>query len=274
MITNKYNLPDAIVKAIENDDYTKGDADYSVTGLLKPGYMNSLYKQHSGEIVEDCSDRIYSLFGQLIHSLFERAGGNVITEKRLYATIDGAKISGQIDVIDGNTLQDYKFVTVYKAKDTDEYEKQLNMYRYLCLMNGIETDKLEVVLIFRDWSKMKAQREHDYPQSNVMVKQLRMWPDVETFTFFRERIKAQREATPCTDAERWAKGGNYAIMQKGKKRAVRVFPTEADCQKYIDDNGIDKCTIEYRQPEFVRCENYCQVKEFCEIYKKSISEAK
>jgi len=28
MITNKYNLPDAIVKAIENDDYTKGDADY------------------------------------------------------------------------------------------------------------------------------------------------------------------------------------------------------------------------------------------------------
>ncbi len=267
MITNKYGLPEPIFRAVANDEYSKGDADYSVTGLLKPGYMNSLYKQHSGEIVEDCSDRIYSLFGQLIHSLFERAGGNVITEKRLYATIDGAKISGQIDVIDGNKLQDYKFVTVYKANETDEYEKQLNMYRYLCLCNSISIESLEVVLIFRDWSKMKAQRESDYPQSQVMVKSLPIWSNVEAYTFISERIKAQKDAAPCTDAERWSKGGNFAIMQKGKTRAVRLFDTEIECQKYIDSHELEKCTIEYRRPEYVRCENYCNVKEFCQYYK-------
>jgi hypothetical protein len=267
MITNKYNLPDAIVKAIENDDYTKGNADYSVTGLLKPGYMNSLYQQHKGEIIEDASDRIYSLMGKLMHLLFERAGDTVETEKRLYANIYGAKISGQIDVLNGSTIQDYKFVTVYKAKDTDEYEKQLNMYRYLCLMNGIETDKLEVVLIFRDWSKMKAQRESNYPQSQVIVKSLPIWDDITTYTFISERIKAQKDATPCTDAERWSKGGNFAIMQKGKTRAVRLFDTEIECQKYIDSHELEKCTIEYRRPEYVRCENYCNVKEFCQYYK-------
>lgn len=267
MITNKYNLPEAIVKAIENDDYSKGDADYSVTGLLKPGYMNSLYRQNKNKITEDASDRIYSLMGKLMHLLFERAGDTVETEKRLFADIDGVKISGQIDVLNGSTIQDYKFVTVYKAKDTDDYEKQLNLYRYLCMMNGIEIEKLEVVLIFRDWSKMKAQRESDYPQSQVMVKQLPIWDNAKTYTYISERIKAQNDAMPCTDAERWSKGGNFAIMQKGKTRAMRLFDTEIECQKYIESHELEKCTIEYRRPEYVRCENYCNVKVFCQYYK-------
>ena len=36
ILTNEYGAPDAFVKAIEGDPYTKGDADFSATELLKP----------------------------------------------------------------------------------------------------------------------------------------------------------------------------------------------------------------------------------------------
>ena len=42
ILTNKHNLPEAIVAAIMNDSYTKGDADISVTELLSPPQLRAL----------------------------------------------------------------------------------------------------------------------------------------------------------------------------------------------------------------------------------------
>ena len=34
--TNKHDIPKEIIRAIENDQYTRGNSDISVTGLLQP----------------------------------------------------------------------------------------------------------------------------------------------------------------------------------------------------------------------------------------------
>ena len=65
-ITNELNLPEPLVDAIRNDGYTKGDADFSITGLMSPPYQRKLMGEYGGKITEDAADRIWSLVRQSI----------------------------------------------------------------------------------------------------------------------------------------------------------------------------------------------------------------
>ena len=70
VITNNAGYPEALVKAVENDSYSRGEGvDRSVTGLLAPPRQAALKEIHGHEIVEDVSDRTYALYGQLVHLL-------------------------------------------------------------------------------------------------------------------------------------------------------------------------------------------------------------
>lgn len=71
MLTNRLGLPQAIVDAVKNDPYTKGESDISVTQLIQPPYQRKLRLET--EVVEDVLDRIWSLVGQVGHGIVERA---------------------------------------------------------------------------------------------------------------------------------------------------------------------------------------------------------
>lgn len=45
--TNKFNLPDGLARAVMNDPYSKGDADFSVTELLDPPQLTQFRKPHA-----------------------------------------------------------------------------------------------------------------------------------------------------------------------------------------------------------------------------------
>ena len=98
MLTNKLNLPLAVVKAVTNDPYTRGDSDISVTQLISPPYQRRL--RQTVEPVEDVAERLFSLYGQLAHGLLERAGLKVGSnvETRLFTEVSGWKVSGQYDL--------------------------------------------------------------------------------------------------------------------------------------------------------------------------------
>lgn len=81
-ITNRLGLPQALVDAIKNDDYDKGDADISVTQLLDPPRKVALVEAHAADLEEDASDRLYALFGKIGHGILEQANGGS-TSKRL-----------------------------------------------------------------------------------------------------------------------------------------------------------------------------------------------
>ena len=281
-LTNRYNLPEPLVRAIKNDDYDKGESDFSITGLLSPPQKNYLTEKHWEEMEEDASDRIWSLLGTSVHNMLEKGlGEGSRGEERLFAEIGGSVISGKFDHLDikNKTLSDYKCTSAYAVKGElkPEWEKQLNYYKQLCQINDIEIDKLQIVAILRDWSKMQMMRSPDYPRANVVVLDIPMWQDEVTLEDMRHAVTEQLEARegnyrPCTDGERWKSDNVYAVMKAKRKSALRLLSTRADAEKYCFDNelidGEAGITIEFREGVAKRCLDYCSAAPYCEQFKE------
>ena len=291
VITNNAGYPEALVKAVENDSYSKGEGvDRSVTGLLAPPRQAALKEIHGHEIVEDVSDRTYALYGQLVHLLLERAGEqsrNAINEERLYAEVGGWTISGQTDTLtlteDQRSwiISDYKFVTAYKFKRSysgelvipEDYEQQLNLYAYLLRENGFKVDGLKIVAIYRDWSKLEAKRDKNYPQLGAETHDIPLWSEDKARSFMEERVRlhpaAENDLPECDASERWAKPDRFALMPTAKSvRARKLFDSRSAATLWAAANSMKPgWVIDHRKGANVRCENYCVVSEWCEQFK-------
>lgn len=270
-LTNRLNLPSPLVAAIANDRYDGGTSDFSTTGLLKPARIAELSRQHREEMSEDASDRIWALFGQVVHTIIERAATNELVEKRLFMEIAGKTVSGQIDLYQGDTLWDWKTTSIYSGKDgpKEEWTQQGNINRLLCAENGIEVKLIQFVALYRDWSKMAAERKgEEYPQSQIEIFDLPLWPLEKTRRFVEERIAAHEaakiELPLCTDEERWMKPEKWALMKKGQKRAVKLYDGQEWAEVALKNtNEPQKHRIEHRPGEQTRCLFYCPVSAYC-----------
>lgn len=268
-LTNLHGLPDALVNAVRNDPYTSG-GDISVTKLIDAPQRRTLYKKYREFVVEDVSERIWSLMGQAVHTVLERAGTNALVEKRLYADIGGWSVSGQFDRLHlgDATLQDYKVCSVYKASGDLGWERQLNCLRWLAHKNGLQVDRLQVVAIFRDWKQSEAKRNPNYPPRNVMVIEVPTWSLEQAEQYIAERVAAHRsseqgEQVECSEDERWYSGTSFALMKDGGKRAKKVAPTKEELGEIPPGHSIVE-----RPGLNRRCADYCEVAPFCEQYKR------
>ena len=113
-ITNSHNLPEVVFNALTFSDYTKGDSLLSATQLIDSPRVSQLQRQHDDEIEQDAVDFLWSRFGTSVHQMFENAvhGDDCISEERLFAEVNGWKISGAIDLQhltpEGVIVSDYK----------------------------------------------------------------------------------------------------------------------------------------------------------------------
>lgn len=332
--TNKGNFPEAIVKAITNDSYSKGDADFSVTELINPPQVKKLQKMHSQELVKDVSENIWMLLGTSVHSILEESTGTpmvkllafreaqiddikaemdalekgslnypvgdqvrtiisrepaidnrIETEFRASVNIGGYVVSGAVDWYDKEKLiiEDYKVVTTWKYTNGDfkDYTKQLNMYKYLFAENGRACKQLRINAIFKDWKAREMGREN-YPDYPVKQIDIPMWDSLDTLQYILDRVKLHSKANlcrnaeqlaeeyPCSDEDRWARR-SFAVVKKGGKRATKVFDTKPEAYEYFKTINAIEYEIQDRST-FKRCEEYCDVSEFCMQYRKSIPE--
>jgi len=289
-LTNRSNLPASIVDAIKADPYSKGGSDWSVTQLIDPPQLRRLMRDHYDDVTEDVSDRIWALYGQSVHAILERAGrpGDVV-EQRFYMPTEYGVVSGQIDhySTETETLSDWKVTSVYKVKRSlqeppHEWVKQLNMQAQLMRHAGIYPMALQIVAICRDWQKGAALREKDYPARAVTIP-IPLWPESDVHEYIEERARLHysvmfRNAdVPCTDEERWKREDQFAVMRKGKKRALRLLDSKEEVKQYLIDNDLatvqdnryvinDDITIETRPGAYVRCAEYCPVSTVCPQY--------
>jgi len=262
IVTNIHNLPQALVEAVKNDPYV-GGGNVSVTKLIDAPQVRVLGRKHAEELEADVSERIWALLGQAVHHILDRAGTDALTEERLYAEVEGWNVSGQFDRLHlgDAVLQDYKVTTTYKADGSESWTRQLNVLRWLAFQNGYDVDTLEIVAIFRDWRKVEADRNPDYPRAAVQIIPVEVWPLAHTEAYIRERVLMHQAAESgavslCTPEERWYSGDKWAIQKPGAKRALRVLdekPDEAPA-------GYD---IVFRRGEYKRCAHYCDVAKFC-----------
>lgn len=265
--TNIYGLPDAFVNAVMNDPYT-GGGDISATKLIDAPQRRTLYKAHKEVVVEDVSERVWSLMGQAVHGVLERAQTSALVEERLYADVGGWKVSGQFDRMHlaDATLQDWKVCSVWKAGGDELWTRQLNVLRYLAHRNDYKVDKLQIVAIFRDWKKSEASRKEDYPQQAIKVIDVPVWSLEECEAYVLSRVSLHQrseagETIECTEEDRWYSGTTYALMKEGGKRAKRVVPIKADLGEIPAGHYVEE-----RPGRNRRCEEYCEVSPFCAQY--------
>lgn len=278
-LTNRSNLPDAILKAIRNDSYSKGESDYSVTELLQPPRVSALKRKHKHEIEEDAEDLIYRLYGQIAHGILERANENDLVEKRFFGKFQGKIISAQIDTLSlkNKILTDYKFSTVWKFKlnmpPDPAWEAQLNVQLELLRQNGYDAEKLQIVGLIRDY-RIREARDFvaTYPKSPIVIVPIEIWPREKTVSFINMRVQAHIDAEimlpQCTHDERWAKPDIWAVVKGG--RAVPgglQFSREAAVEM---SSHIPGTKVELRPSESIRCMNYCSVNKFCDQYLSTI----
>lgn len=265
MLTNRMGLPDALVAAVLNDPYSKGDSDISVTTLISPPYQRKLKAEH--EPVEDVSDRIWSLLGQATHTILERAyRGKGEVEERLFMPVNGWTVSGQYDVIEDGVLHDYKITSVWSVKgDTKlEWEQQLNLLRLLAHYNDKPIRALRIIAILRDWQKSKARTDSTYPQAQVVAVDIPMWPLPWAIKFMEARVLAHQADTPppCTDEERWKTDNVYAVMKEGRKTAVKLHEDKTIAITHAAGLGKGHTVVE-RPGQYRRCAEYCPVSTSC-----------
>lgn len=300
-ITNRQGLPSSLYNALSRDTYV-GGGDISITRLIAPPRMVALRKRHENEIVEDATDRIWSLLGQAAHVVAERAAGNdVIVETRLSKRIAGIPkpdstlwewdVSGQPDVYEkkDQIVSDYKITSVWSFMfgDKPEWDQQVNLQAMLHRHKGDEVKGVRIIAILRDWQKRKAQYEKDYPAMAAHVVNFPLWTLEQQIEFAEDRVKLHQKAQKefklsgyngdvlplCTEKERWFRGAKFVVKRKQikkdtiNKKADRLADTKEEAEKYIRENPAPKNTeympVEERPGENIRCLNYCDVWSFC-----------
>lgn len=290
-VTNKENLPQPIVDAVvAAEGLNEGRSGWfdqnhiSVTELIDSPRIRYLKAIHWRQMEMDVSDRLFALYGSAMHNILEMADTTSVKEKRLYASVTQDDmtwlVSGKFDrlsLLDG-ALQDYKTMSVYehlsnKGYPRPEREQQLNLYAWLCEMEGIKVERLEAYGFMKDWKAGQAVKS-DYPKQ-VQRYEIRKWEKVETYEFLHARLAAHADAKfhMCTAEERWSTEDKWAVVVKGKKRAV---PRGVSSDKeYIDNMVADferkevDVRVEFRPGRDIRCSDrgdghtYCDVSSYC-----------
>lgn len=282
--TNRHNVPSAIVNNVLNDEYSKGDADISVTQLLNSPRIVLLQRVNDDKMVADVVDRLPSVLGTAMHKVLEKgANPGEIVEERFFYEILGWTVSGAVDLqipkADGTwEINDYKLTSVYSVMSEKwEWTAQLNMYAYLMRMaTGRRATTLKIVAVLKDWNRRQGAFKPDYPDAPIVMVDVEVWSDDQQEEYIRQRVDLHqsnmkhldngRAVDHCTDEERWVRGEKYAVMKKGRKSAVKLFDKEEDANGWIEQQD-EAFTIEHRPGEPVRCAgNYCGVAQWCKQF--------
>ena len=282
-ITNLHGAPDSLAAFARAPHYDSGDSDFTVTQLIDSPRIRILRNKHESEIEEDCYDSVFRLIGTAVHSISEtHAPDHVISEKRFFIERDGLKISGAVDALyadgpDGNlTIGDFKFTATRSLEHTESWESQLNLYALLVEEATERTvDKLEVYALLRDWSFRRAGHDEDYPQRSGITVPIDLWSKERREEFLTERLKKHvaadgatdftGEPPSCTQEETWETPTKWAVMQKERKRALRLLDSREDALEFISEKHPDssRVHIERRDGERIRCAHFCNVSKFC-----------
>lgn len=241
--TNKFNLPFAIVSAIKNDGYGGPQNEInriSCSTIKDSPRIHFLKVRHWEELEEDVSDGLWKLLGTALHTILERADKTEsIKEQRIEVELDGITISGQMDVRNDSEIMDWKstsaWTIIYNPKGKDEWIKQLNIYAWLVWKKlGKAIKRLAVNAILRDHMGAKVVEGSNYPKVPFATIEIPVWPIDKTEAYLKERVALFKSCVGLKDDELPPCSAEDMWEKKGKR---------------------------------TRCEGYCPVNKFCNIYK-------
>jgi len=237
-------------------------------------------------------ERAANYIFKLIPVFFPEIASRYIYELTLTLNHDGMEISGTFDLYDkvDCILYDYKFCSVYSyifPESRKKWKEQTNIYAYMLHNKGYEVKGIKIVAFFRDWSEHGMIKNRDYPDAQVKEipvtlgnPQLSEHWTMTVAKFISKRVDIHRRAEmgdidDCTGADRWAKADEWAVKQKGGKRAISggKFDKKEAAEAFVIANRHkynDPLIIEYRPGDSVKCERFCAVAQFCDQRKREL----
>jgi DNA-binding Lrp family transcriptional regulator len=279
LVTNKHNLPQSLVNAVTTERHNK-EGSVSATTLLQGVKQIILTERHWDEIEDDVSDRVWALFGTAVHKLLEECNPNAFTEEKFEVERGPKTVTGQVDLYDmeEKTITDYKTASVWKIKfqNFDDWRRQGLIYSWLLKQEGLEVKRCRFIAMLRDWTKGEAQRNADYPQSQVYeyvfdvtekdLSEIEIFINDKVLQIIENEKKSDDEIAPCTGEERWETETTWAIKKVGRKTALKVCHTKAEAEELLPKLGGTE--IEERKGQSKRCTDYCLCNKFCNFYKE------
>lgn len=310
-ITNKYDLPQALVNFAERDPYNRGAAHISVTEMIDSPRVVELRNAYNEKVEEDVADKLWALMGRALHHVCEQSAtdiNHIVEERIFYKHPKGWTMSGAIDVqemlmemTDGELLPvlekddnpivdvyDYKLTSVYAImNDKPQWEEQLNCYRYLIIKGKKRhVRKLYIVAILRDWRRGDAAKDPNYPQAPIVLVPIREWADQEMEDYVSGRLDLHAQARhdtfdaipDCTRDEVWHGVDSYAVMRPGGTRALKVHDNETDCAADVEERNAklkkgEPYEVVKRPGKRTRCEgDFCGVSQWCSTWQDILKE--
>ena len=286
-VTNNYNLPDAIVKALTSN-YQYKPYQFSVTTILSGIKSFILAKRHQNEIEMDASEGINMLLGTAVHNIFEgHENEDELAEEYVKVKVNELySLSGKFDLynLKEEEVTDYKTCSIWKIKfkDYDDWRKQLLIYSWMLGKLGLKVKTAKITALIKDWKKNELKlaklKGEQYPETPIInvpfeftekdFEQIEEWI-VNRFNQIQNAEMLSDDDIPiCSEEERWYTGDKYAVMKGTNKRAIKVFDTEEEAEEYTK---LDKSYwVEYRKGKNVKCEDYCNACQFCNYYKQYV----
>lgn len=276
-ITNKLNMPKAIIEALDND-YQYQPHRYSVTELLNGTRQIILTRKYNDELTRDAADSITALIGTALHSIFEMHNeGNIINEFKMEIPVGIDTVVGKADYVDPDNLiiGDYKTTSVSKVMKNDftDWEMQLRAYAYMYWkIYDKRIKECKIHCILKDWSKVKLSTSNgNYPASPYYEYSFKIVDsdliEIEKFLNLKLReireneFKDDADIIECTDAEKWYSGTTWAVYKKeGDKKATKVFTNETDANLFSQEIGG---FVVERRGQCLKCDLYCDCAKKC-----------
>lgn len=292
IITNKSNLPDPFHEACKSE-YTYKPKRVSVTTLSASSPRSEiLRRRHYNEIIQDCRDMAWLVFGTAVHEILEKYGASFSQIKEgvaLYDTPNGYTLSGRFDLYDleQEKVIDWKTASTWKIihKSYEDYYKQLLIYCVMLRKMGYPCNKGELVFILKDWSnaQLKLDKFGTYPDFPVQKVEFEFSEEEinqaeedinKYFLDFEQYEKlADKDLPLCDEAFRTFNGDNvWACTKKGNKRATKCFKeseggSEEEAQAWVDAQAKPQdFEITLRPKEDKRCLDYCSSSPFCSYF--------
>lgn len=274
--TNRHGLPDWWCETVAKSmgEYSKGNADYSVSDLYEHPHKRLLQMEHGHKYPRDISDLTHSLIGNAVHAMVQTKGETerTIHENRLFleVEVEGVKrvVSGATDVLEldqdtqvvfDSTLWDIKTCRTFKWKmvnegKSDEWEVKMNLYAEMWRRcEGVEVSRIKVLAVLKDWSLTEQERESGYPPSSATVIDLPVWPRDRVDEYLRERITAHdraarkaaeqglRSLETCDEQARWTRPGDHAVVKVGKDEDISLLHTKRATRRFqVDAENTDE----------------------------------
>lgn len=283
-ITNVHNIPERIVRLLPKTFPLKKDR-IGVTSLIDAPRVRTLMLEKWDDLIIDCSDSLFSVFGI---SLDERVNRYTEDDEESQVKhedkVDGITVVGKADIYIPEKYQiiDTKVcgVDTLAFKDTlQKWEKQQNTYAWQHRKRDKEVKELIIDCFFRDWKLSRAKVVKGYPSILYKEIKLPLWSFEEQEDYVKSQVEFhQMNPMACSDTDRWKKDDQYAVMEKGKKKALaankyidggseRIPFTRQDAIDWINRKGYqDKkgVYIEERKGACIRCDSYCRVRSVCD----------